>query len=126
VLTTHYMEEAERCDRVAILHQGNLVRVGTPAELKHEVGGDVVVMQTPNAPVLQRKLRERFGCDPTVVDGTLRVERLRGHELVRDIVDAFPADVTLITYGKPTLEDVFIHLTGHRFWADDESAEAAA
>jgi len=126
VLTTHYMEEAERCERVAILHQGNLVRVGTPAELEQEVGGDVVVMQTPDPQGLQRKLRERFGCDPTVVDGTLRVERPRGHELVRDVVDAFPNDVTLVTYGKPTLEDVFIHLTGHRFWADDDNAGAAA
>jgi len=60
-----------------------------------------------------------------IVDGTVRVERPRGHEFVRDVVDAFPADITLVTYGKPTLEDVFIHLTGHRFWdsaADDGSA----
>ena len=54
-------------------------------------------------------------------NGTLRVERPRGHEFVRDVVEAFPTDVTLVTYGKPTLEDVFIHLTGHRFWADGEN-----
>jgi ABC-2 type transport system ATP-binding protein len=126
VLTTHYMEEAERCERVAILHQGNLVRVGAPAALKEEVGGDVVVMHTPDPPLLQRKLHERFGCDATLLDGTLRVERPRGHELVRDVVDAFPSDVTLVTYGKPTLEDVFIHLTGHRFWGDDSTAEGDA
>jgi len=126
VLTTHYMEEAERCDRVAILHQGNLVSVGSPAELKQRVGGDVVVLQTSDAAGLEAKIRERFGCTPTVVDGTLRVERPRGHEFVRDVVDAFPADITLITYGKPTLEDVFIHLTGHRFWADGNEQENAA
>ncbi|HXQ22420.1 MAG TPA: ABC transporter ATP-binding protein [Candidatus Acidoferrales bacterium] len=121
VLTTHYMEEAERCERVAILHQGNLVRVGTPAALKEEVGGDVVVMHAPDPQALQGKIRGRFGCDPTLIDGTLRVERPRGHELVRDVVDAFPNDVTLVTYGKPTLEDVFIHLTGHRFWGGDSN-----
>jgi len=126
VLTTHYMEEAERCDRVAILHQGTLVGVGSPAELKQRVGGDVVVMQAADTAALQRKIRERFGCDPTVVDGTLRVERARGHEFVRDVVEAFPSDVTLVTYGKPTLEDVFIHLTGHRFWAGDADQESAA
>ncbi len=120
VLTTHYMEEAERCDRVAILHQGKLVRVGAPAALKDEVGGDVVAVQTQEPEALRLKIRARFGCEPAVVDGTLRIERPRGHEFVRDLVEAFPADVTLVTYGKPTLEDVFIHLTGHRFWADGE------
>ncbi len=122
VLTTHYMEEAERCDRIAILHQGKLVSVGAPAELKNEVGGDVVVMQSTDPEGLRRKIRERFGCDAALIDGTLRVERPRGHEFVRDVVEAFPSDVTLVTYGKPTLEDVFIHRTGHRFWADGNGA----
>ena len=120
VLTTHYMEEAERCDRFAILHHGQLVAVGSPAELKAQVGGDVVVVQTADAAALQGKIRERFGCEAAMVDGSLRLERPRGHEFVREVVDAFPADVTLVTYGKPTLEDVFVHLTGHRFWADGQ------
>ncbi len=123
VLTTHFMEEAERCDRVAFLHQGRLVDVGTPADLKQRVGGDVVVVQTNNQQALQRKIRDRFGCEATIVDGTLRIERARGHELVREIVDAFSADIALVTYGKPTLEDVFTHLTGQRFWiAGSESS----
>ena len=116
VLTTHYMDEAERCDRVAILHQGKLVSVGPPAELKNRVGGDIVVLQTPDPARLRDKIQERFACAATLVDGTVRVERPRGHEFVRDVVDAFPSDITFVTYGKPTLEDVFIHLTGHRFW----------
>src|SRR5262249_4579278 len=126
VLTTHYMEEAERCDRIAILHHGKLVRVGSPAELKSAVGGDVVVMQAAEPEVLRVKLRQRFGCDASVVDGTVRVERPRGHEFVRDVVEAFPGELSLVTYGKPTLEDVFVHLTGHRFWVDgDGTADAA-
>lgn len=122
VLTTHDMEEAERCDRVAILHQGKLVSVGSPAELKSQVGGDVVVVHTHDPEALRQKMQQRFRCDPSVVDGTLRIERPRGHEFVRELVDAFPTDVTLVTYGKPTLEDVFIHLTGHRFWANGAGA----
>ncbi|MFQ5666380.1 MAG: ABC transporter ATP-binding protein [Candidatus Binatia bacterium] len=118
VLTTHYMEEAERCDRVAILHCGKLVRVGSPGGLKDSVGGDVVVVHTQDPAALRLKIRERFGGEVTVVDGTLRIERSRGHEFVRDLVEAFPADVILVSYGKPTLEDAFIHFTGHRFWAD--------
>jgi len=126
VLTTHYMEEAERCDRVALLHQGHLVRVDTPDALKNEVGGDIVVIQSPDGAALRDKIRTRFQCEATLVDGTLRVERSRGHEFLRDLVDAFPDEVTHVTYGKPTLEDVFIHLTGHRFWsAGDAAAEAA-
>jgi ABC-2 type transport system ATP-binding protein len=125
LLTTHYMEEAEHCDRVAILHQGNLVGIGSPAELKRRLGGDVVVIQTPDAPALQAKIHERFACAAAIVDGSLRVERLRGHEFVRDVVDAFASDVTSVTYGKPTLEDVFIHLTGHRFWSEGQAAGRA-
>ncbi|MBI3785103.1 MAG: ATP-binding cassette domain-containing protein [Deltaproteobacteria bacterium] len=122
VLTTHYMEEAERCDRVAILHQGRLVSVGSPASLKGHVGGDIVVVQSGDPQSLQTKIRQRFNCEAQLIDGSLRIERDRGHELVRDIVESFPTDVTLVTYGKPTLEDVFIHLTGHRFWAEGEAA----
>lgn len=122
VLTTHYMEEAERCDRVAILHRGKLASLGAPADLKRHVGGDVVVLQTRDPEGLRQRIAERFGHPAFVVDGTVRIERPRGHELVRDVVEAFPAEIDFVTYGKPTLEDVFIHLTGHRFW--NESAEA--
>jgi ABC-2 type transport system ATP-binding protein len=125
VLTTHYMEEAERCDRIAILHRGRLVRVGAPGALKSEVGGDVVVMQAAAPDVLRDKIQERFQCAARIVDGTVRVERPRGHEFVRDVVDAFPSDVSFVTYGKPTLEDVFIHLTGHTFWAEQPAAAGA-
>ena len=124
VLTTHYMEEAERCDRVAILHEGKLASVGAPLELKHKVGGDVVVLQTKDPEELRRRIEERFGHAGAVVDGTVRVERPRGHEFVRDVVEAFPAEINFVTYGKPTLEDVFIHLTGHRFWADSAATDA--
>jgi ABC-2 type transport system ATP-binding protein len=111
LLTTHFMEDAERCDRVGILHEGKLVALGAPDALKQSIGGDIVVIQSPDPLGLQKKLRERFGCEATVVDGTLRVERPRGHEFIRDAVEAFPGDITSAAFGRPTLEDVFIHLT---------------
>ncbi len=111
LLTTHFMEDAERCDRVGILHEGKLVALGAPEALKQSIGGDIVVIQSPDPHGLQKKLRERFGCDATVVDSTLRVERPRGHEFIRDAVEAFPGEITSAAFGKPTLEDVFIHLT---------------
>ena len=111
LLTTHFMEDAERCDRVGILHEGKLVALGAPDVLKQSIGGDIVVIQSPDPHDLQKKLRERFGCEATVVDGTLRVERPRGHEFIRDVVEVFPGEITSAAFGRPTLEDVFIHLT---------------
>lgn len=121
LLTTHILEEAERCDRVGILHQGHLVAVGTPDELKAQVGGDVVVVQTPDALALQAKIRARFDCDVAVVDSRVRVEIPHGHTFVRDVVEAFADDIQTVSYGKPTLEDVFIRLTGHRLWSRDDA-----
>lgn len=116
MLTTHYMEEAERADRVAVLHEGSLVALGTPDELKRSVGGDVVVVDADDPDALRRSIRERFGLEGHVLDGTLRIERERGHEVVRDVVDAFPGQVRSVTFGRPTLEDVFVHVTGRQFW----------
>src|SRR5271156_808572 len=118
VLTTHFMEEAERCDRIAILHDGKLVALAPPAELKSEVGGDVIVIRTDAPELLQRKILQRFKLKCNLVDGTIRIERLRGHELVRDLIDAFGDEVESVSFGKPTLEDVFVHLTGHQFFAN--------
>ncbi|MCZ6876353.1 MAG: ABC transporter ATP-binding protein, partial [bacterium] len=123
VLTTHILEEAERCDRVGILHQGKLVAVGTPDELKAQVGGDVVVVSTADPAKLQVRISERFDCKPSVVDGRVRVEIPHGHLFVRDVVEAFAEDIQTVTYGKPTLEDVFIRLTGHRLWNRTDGEE---
>jgi ABC-2 type transport system ATP-binding protein len=126
VLTTHILDEAERCDRVGILHQGRLVALGTPDELKAKLGGDVVVIHSGNPEGLRERIRERFGCVPVLVDGSLRVERPRGHEFVRDLVDALPGEVKSVTYGKPTLEDVFVHLTGRRLWGGEANGGGTA
>jgi ABC-2 type transport system ATP-binding protein len=118
VLTTHAMEEAERCDRIGFIHHGGLVAIGTPEELKREIGGDVVVVRAADPERLRDRIQQRFGCEPRLVDGALRIELPRGHEFVREVVEAFPGEIETVTFGKPTLEDVFVHLTGQRFWSD--------
>jgi ABC-2 type transport system ATP-binding protein len=123
VLTTHYMEEAERCDRIGIMHQGKLVAIAPPNELKSEVGGDVTVIHTAAPELLQRKILARFKLKSQLVDGAIRIEKLRGHELVRDLIDAFGEEIESVSFGKPTLEDVFVHLTGHQFFAHTSQAE---
>jgi ABC-2 type transport system ATP-binding protein len=115
LVTTHIMEEAERCDRLAILDHGNLVALDTPAALKDKVGGDVVTVGSRDPAKLAGLIEQRFRVKPSVVDQSLRIEWPRGHEFVPALIEAFPGEIDSVAVGKPTLEDVFIHLTGHRF-----------
>jgi ABC-2 type transport system ATP-binding protein len=123
-LTTHFMDEAERCDRVGILDQGHLVALGSPTELTVSLGGDIVVVQAHRPAALESRIRDRFACDAALVDGTIRIECPRGHEFVREVVEAFPGEIQSITYGRPTLEDVFVHRTGHQFAGVEDGREA--
>jgi ABC-2 type transport system ATP-binding protein len=118
LLTTHLMEEGERCDRVAIVNQGRVVAAGTPADLKSRIGGDVVSIQAGDAPALATRIREKFSVTPVVLDGTLRIEIRDGHTFIPSMVEAFPGAIEAISVGKPTLEDVFIRETGHRSTAE--------
>ncbi|MGH6680244.1 MAG: ATP-binding cassette domain-containing protein, partial [Bradyrhizobium sp.] len=117
VLTTHYMEEAERCDRIGLLHQGRLVAMAPPVELKARVGGDVVVIHSHAPEALGRKLQQRLRINNVLVDGAIRIERPRAQDLVCEVVDAFGEDIDSVTFGKPTLEDVFVHLTGQQLFS---------
>ncbi|MEX2309264.1 MAG: ATP-binding cassette domain-containing protein [Pirellulales bacterium] len=121
VLTTHLLDEAERADRIAIMHRGRLAALDTPAALRAAVGGDAITIRTTNPESLAAEIRERFHLEPMVVDGSVRLEQPDGHLCVPKLVEAFPQRIDSITLGKPTLEDVFIHFTGHRFWSDDST-----
>lgn len=124
IVTTHLMEEAERCDRLAILNEGKLVALGTPIELKQEIGGDIILLDTNDAEALAEKIRLRFRVHPQVLDGQVRLEREQGHRFITDVVEAFPGEIEGISVSKPALEDVFIRRTGHKFWTEKtEEAE---
>jgi ABC-2 type transport system ATP-binding protein len=126
LVTTHLMEEAERCDRLAILNEGNLVALGTPAELKSEIGGDVIMLDAArDAAGLAQRIRARFHVETTVLGNQVRMEREDGHRFVPDMVEAFPGEIQAISVSKPALEDVFIRRTGHKFWSEggEESSE---
>jgi len=116
VLTTHLLEEAERADRIAIMHQGKLVALDTPAALQASVGGDAITIRTDDPQSLSGDIARQFQLSPMVVDGAVRLELPDGHQWIPRLVDAFRDRIDAITLGKPTLEDVFIHVTGHRFW----------
>jgi ABC-2 type transport system ATP-binding protein len=95
-----------------LLDRGKLVALDRPAALKEQVGGDVLTV-TPAK--LREAIEKRFNLKATVVDNTVRIERPRGHEFIPALIEAFPGEIDAVSVGKPTLEDVFIHLTGHRF-----------
>jgi len=123
IVTTHLMEEAERCDRLAIMNAGQVVALGTPAQLRSQIGGDVIMLETNQPEELARRIQHKFRVAVTVMDTHVRMERREGHRFVTDLVEEFPGEIQSISVSKPTLEDVFIDRTGHRFWT--EPAEAS-
>jgi ABC-2 type transport system ATP-binding protein len=124
IVTTHLMEEAERCNRLAILNSGEIVAMGTPADLRSEIGGDVILLETQEPQALALGIERRFAIQTTVLDGKVRMERKDGHRFVTDIVESFPGQIQSISVSKPTLEDVFIRRTGHRFWTEKTKEES--
>ena len=127
LVTTHLMEEAERCDRLAIMNEGNLVALGTPAELKSEIGGDVILLDAArDAGVLAEHIRAQFHVTTTVLGNQVRIEQEAGHRFVPDVVEAFPGEIQAISVSKPALEDVFIHRTGHKFWSEANESDPTA
>ena len=126
LVTTHLMEEAEHCDRLAILSEGKLVALGSPFELKSQIGGDVVLLETRSpaaAESLAPRVAARFNCNPSVLGHTVRLEREQGHRFVTEAVEAFSGEIEGVSVSKPSLEDVFIRRTGHRFWTDLEKEQ---
>jgi len=118
IVTTHLMEEAERCDRLAIMNEGKLMALGTPTELKQEIGGDVILLDTRDPEALAERIRLRFHADAKVLGEQVRLERENGHRFIADVVEAFPGEIEAVSVSKPSLEDVFIRRTGHKFWTE--------
>jgi len=111
LLTTHLLEEAERCDRLAILHKGKLAALGEPLALRGEIGGDVVTVRTRDPEGLAAALKEKLGEAPQVIPGAVRMSRDRGHELVAKLLESFPDRIEAVTVAKPSLEDVVMSKT---------------
>lgn len=119
--TTHLMEEAERCARVAILDRGRAVAIGAPDALRAEIRGDVITLEADQPDALAARIAEAFGVSPKIVDGAIRIERDDGPAFVPRLAEAFPGEIRSITVGKPTLEDVFVDRTGRPFMEDDDA-----
>lgn len=118
LLTTHILDEADMCDRIAILDEGMLVALGSPSELKRSIGGDIITLTANFPQAVADIIRARFALSPQIIGNTVRLERSNGHEFLPQLIQATGESVRSVTISKPTLEDVFIHKTGHQFWVE--------
>ncbi|PIE33094.1 MAG: ABC transporter ATP-binding protein [Ilumatobacter coccineus] len=111
-LTTHYMDEAEHCDRIAIIDHGSVVTVDTPAALKAQVGTDTIRLTTLDDAAVMPILRDRFNLDPIRRDGQIICRAANGHELVPQLCSDLGVAVASVDVSRPTLDDVFMAHTG--------------
>ena len=120
LLTTHRPDEAEQCDRLAVLSGGRVAACETPEVLRSRVAGDVVVVEADDPGPLAREISSRFGVPARPVPRGVLIERREGHELVPRLVEAFPAGrFRSVSVRRPTLADAFLRLTGEAL--DDEA-----
>jgi ABC-2 type transport system ATP-binding protein len=126
LLTTHLMDEADRCDRLTILEQGKAVAQNTPDALKRQISGDIITLTSADPDDLQKALRERLHIDAVRVDQTLRFERAEAHLFVPHVVTALPGLIDSIAVTRPSLDDVFVRLTGRRLDAESQFASASS
>ena len=111
-LTTHYMEEAEHCDRIAIIDHGNIIALDTPDNLKNMVGGDVIRIKTEDDEKAEVELKERFGVNILEDRDCVCFEVERGEEFIPRVIRELGVRIQAISLHRPTLDDVFLKLTG--------------
>ncbi len=111
-MTTHYMEEAEVCGKIAIIDQGRIIASGTPDELKKGMGGDVVYLKTSDNGRAVEEIRSLFHLEAEEKDGEIFISALKGDDVVPEIIRTIGERVLAVRMQKPTLNDVFLKLTG--------------
>jgi len=111
-LTTHYMDEAEYCDRIAIIDQGRIVALDTPAALKESVGKDRVQITTDDDQAAIAALRERFGIDAQMAEGEVTFGVAEGEQFVPRLFAGLGQPIRSVSVARPSLDDVFMSYTG--------------
>jgi ABC-2 type transport system ATP-binding protein len=111
-VTTHYMEEAEHCDRIAIINDGRIVALGSPEELKAAIGSDRVQITTDDDAAAIERLRQHFGLEPQTLEGAVSVAVESGATFVPKLFAQLGVAIHSVTVTRPTLDDVFLAHTG--------------
>mgnify|MGYP002622871814 CR=1 FL=1 len=123
IWTTHLLDEADDADRIAILNQGSLVAFGAPHDLRAEIGSDAITIHTADQARVAERLRSQLSMEPQRIDSGLRLLTDDGRHRLSEVAQACGDDLRGLSWGRATLEDVFIQRTGHRF--DAPQAEAS-
>lgn len=121
-MTTHYMEEAEVCDRIAIIDQGKIITVGTPEELKKTIGGDVVYIKTTDNKKAKVELERIFNVEVSEKDSELFLTTLKGDVCIPEIIRSVGEMVVSVRLQRPTLNDVFLKMTGREIRGEEVSS----
>ncbi len=116
VLSTHLMEEADRCDTLGLLSQGELIAQGRPDDLKSSLGSRFITIKTADLEQLAGEILAKFDVEVRMLPDQLRIEHAQAESLLTPLVETFGPRITQLTLGTPTLEDVFIQKTGYEFW----------
>jgi ABC-2 type transport system ATP-binding protein len=124
-MTTHYMDEAENCDRIAIIDHGRIVALDTPAALKQRVGKDMVIARSADPAPLARLLAEKYGIASTPTDGGLTFLVEGGDAFIVKLLGSDRPALDGISVRRPTLDDVFLSLTGREIRAEGAEGQAA-
>ena len=124
-VTTHYMDEAEHCDRIAIINEGEIVVMGTPQELKAGVGKDRVQIRTADDAAAIARLAGEFGIEAAVHEGAVTFAVADGEQFVPQLFERLGVPIRAVTVARPTLDDVFMAYTGTTI-RDAEAAPSAA
>jgi len=111
-MTTHYMDEAEWCDRIAIMDQGQIVALDAPETLKAEVGKDRVVIHTDDDEAAITALKERFGIEARIAEGAVTFGVPGGEQFVPRLFEELGMPIRSVNVSRPTLDDVFMSYTG--------------
>ncbi len=121
-LTTHYLDEAENCNRIAIIDHGEIIALDTPEGLKHQIGGDIMTVSTSDDEEAAKELRERMGVEASSADGHLRFEVSHGETFIPKMIEELDVPVKSVSTHGPTLDDVFLTLTGRAIRDEEASA----
>ena len=121
-MTTHYMDEAEWCDRIAIMDNGQIVALDAPGTLKAQVGKDRVMIHTEDDEAAIDALRERFGIEARMAEGAVTFGVPGGEEFVPRLFAELGVPIEAVSVSRPTLDDVFMSYTGTTIRDAEEDA----
>lgn len=120
-MTTHYMEEAEVCNRIAIIDTGRIIALGSPEELKKTIGGDVIFIKTKDNKKAKEEIERVFGLRVSERENELFLTALRGDTCIPEIIRTIGEKVLSVRLQRPTLNDVFLKLTGREIRTEEVS-----